>query len=560
MDPDDAFAVSAQPADDRSIELRFRIAPGHYLYRDRISWAAQSATLGSAELPSGQVKYDSNFQKSLETYRGELRVRLPVKRAAARFTLDIGWQGCADEGLCYAPMTRSLQVGLAGFGGDGSVQPGSAADEAPAKAPGSAEQLLASGRFGWVVAGFFVMGVLLSLTPCVLPMLPILSSIIVGSGTATRTRGLTLAASYSLGMALVYTAAGVAAGLAGEGLAAHLQQPWILLSFGLLLTVFALALLGSFELQLPAGWTAGLHAAAGRLPGGRAAGVFAMGALSALVVSPCVSAPLAGALVFIGRTHDVALGGSALFALAAGMSVPLLLLGASAGALLPRAGPWMVSVKRLFAVLLLALAVWTVQPALGASAGVAAWGALLLVVGFMLNPFDPPRPEHPAQPFRRAAGFAALVLGSLQLVGAGAGATDPLRPLAALRDAPISAANASPALRNVAGPDELDTMLRSAGRPVVLTFHADWCVSCKELEHTVYADPQIAARLPRALTLGADVTANAPAQRALMRRFGLYGPPGVVFFDAAGRERADLRMIGLHSAQEFARALDQMGL
>ena len=353
--------------------------------------------------------------------------------------------------------------------------------------------------------------------------------------------------SYSLGMALVYTALGVAAGLAGEGLAAWLQTPWVLGVFALVLVALALSMFGVYELQLPSAWTGALSQSSQRLHGGqgrtgRLAGVFAMGGVSALIVSPCVAAPLAGALVYLSQTRDVVLGGSALFSLAAGMSVPLLLLGASAGALLPRAGAWMDDVKRLFGLLLVGVAIWIVQPVLHASLALALWGALLLGVAVWLGLLARSVPA-----WRRALSLVAALGGALQLVGAASGGTDPLQPLAHLAGARSDSAASALRFQPVKSIAELDAALAGAKRPVMLDFYADWCVSCKEMERFTFSDPRVRARLDGALLLKADVTENDADHRALMRRFGLFGPPGTIVLRRVGpraRGRACHRLPG----------------
>jgi thiol:disulfide interchange protein DsbD len=397
-------------------------------------------------------------------------------------------------------------------------------------------------------------------------MLPILSSLIVGQADATsrpvtRGRGLALAASYALGMALVYTALGVAAGWAGEGLAARLQQPEVLALFAALLVGLALSMFGFYELQLPRAWRERLTQASGRTRGGRLGGVFVMGGLSALIVSPCVAAPLAAALVYISQTRDVVLGGAALFALAGGMSVPLLLLGASAGHWLPRAGAWMEHVKHFFGVLLLALALWMLQSVLPGPVSMLLWGALLLVSAVYLRVFDSlPAGARGWARFFKGVGMVLAVLGVLQLVGAASGGSDPWQPLrhwAARVDTP-----ASTGLRfqRVASVEELERIVATAGRPVMLDFYADWCVSCKEMEVWTFKDPRVQSALSAALLLQADVTRNSPQDRALLRRFRLFGPPGIVFFDAQGREVDGARVIGFQSPERFLQSLAAVGL
>ncbi|HKW83248.1 MAG TPA: protein-disulfide reductase DsbD, partial [Burkholderiaceae bacterium] len=447
----------------------------------------------------------------------------------------------------------------------------SAAATTPAAGPGpigddaALGATLRNGKFWGVVGVFLLAGVLLSLTPCVLPMLPILSSIIVGHGNnVTRTRGFALAASYSLGMALVYTALGVAAGLAGEGLAAALQNPWVLGAFALGLVALALSMFGAYELQLPALFAGRLTAASQRLPAGKLAGVFAMGGVSALIVSPCVAAPLAGALVYISQTRDVWLGGTALFSLAAGMSVPLLLIGASAGSLLPRAGAWMDEVKRFFGLLLLGVALYTVQPVWPTALVLALWGALLLATAVLLvsDQHRGHRGELSKSLWRRVVAAVLAVCGLLEFAGAASGGSNPLQPLAHLarRTQGDAVAGSGVTFNAVRSVGELDAALRGAGRPVMLDFYADWCVSCKEMERFTFSDPAVQKRLAGALLLKADVTANSDADKALLKRFQLFGPPGTIFFDANGREIPGSRVIGFQSSDRFLRTLHSVGL
>jgi thiol:disulfide interchange protein DsbD len=368
----------------------------------------------------------------------------------------------------------------------------------------------------------------------------------------SRRRGFALAASYSFGMALVYTAFGVAAGLAGEGLAAALQNPWVLSAFALGLVALALSMFGVYSLQLPQFLACRFMSASQKLPAGRVAGVCAMGGVSALIVSPCVAAPLAGALLYLSQTRDVWLGGTALFSLAAGMSVPLLLVGASAGALLPRAGAWMVEVKAAFGFLLLGVALWTVQSVLPASFVLALWGVLALSAAALLV-------KASRGSSWRLAGAAMLgLLGASQLVGAAAGGSDPLQPLARLGigGRELDLPNFT-RVRNVA---ELDAVVRSAGRPVMLDFYADWCVSCKEMERYTLTDAKVQKKLAGALLLKADVTANTDEDRELLRRFRLFGPPGTVFFDASGQEIATARFVGFQNAHRFLDTLAKAGL
>jgi thiol:disulfide interchange protein DsbD len=363
-------------------------------------------------------------------------------------------------------------------------------------------------------------------------------------------------------MALVYAALGVAAGLAGEGLAAWMQKPWVLALFAALLVAFALSMFDVYELRLPVALASRLDGASRALPGGRLLGVFLMGGVSALIVSPCVTAPLAGVLLFLSQTRDVALAAIALFAMAIGMSSPLLVLGASAGTLLPRSGSWMNGVKHFFGMLLIAVALWTLQPVLPASLALALWGALLLVAGFMLRPFD--ANAHAGAPrvwLQRGAGLAAITFGVMQLAGAASGGHDPLQPLSHLVGrAQAAGVPSGVQFQPVRSVQELEQVLQNAGRPVMLDFYADWCVSCKEMERFTFSDPAVQRRLANAVLLKADVTANSEADRALLKRFQLFGPPGTIFFDAQGQEQASLRVIGFVAAKEFEKILEKAGL
>lgn len=598
LDPEQAFKVDVQLTGDREFQVNFTIAPGYYMYRDQFKLEPAGAKLGDIAWPSPKRKFDETFQKEVETYREHLSIKVPVEALeAAPLKLVLTGQGCADKGLCYPPMKSELTLGLKGFGGDGAVKIGAAPDAlsgfglaqavastsrdaaqsepvkpaatpTPTSAGGSPlDDALASGKLWLVIGAFFAAGVLLSLTPCVLPMLPILSSIIVGQGQApSRLRGFLLAFSYSLGMALLYTALGVAAGLAGGGLAAYLQKPWVLTLFAVLLVGFSLSMFGVYEIQLPSRFTGGVSDATQRLPAGKFFSVFVMGGLSALIVSPCVAAPLAGALLYISQTGNVAVGGLALFALAWGMSLPLLLLGLSAGTLLPRAGPWMEAVKYFFGLLLLSVALWIVQPVLPPVIAQLLWGALLIAVAALLGLFQRTEANTPRVWLRKSAAMAAMVFGVAQFVGVAAGGTDTLKPLAGVIGGGKAGASAAAApagevsFRKVKSVAELDEALRSAGKPVMLDFYADWCVSCKEMERFTFTDPRVQAKLAGAVLLKADVTANNAEDRELLKRFKLFGPPGTIFFDAKGQELTGVRVIGFQDAERFLQSLQAAGI
>jgi thioredoxin:protein disulfide reductase len=430
------------------------------------------------------------------------------------------------------------------------------ATSAPAAAPRQSElsgisSILKGGSLLAIIPAFVLLGLGLAFTPCVLPMVPILSSIIVGEGgQVSRARGFVLSLAYAFGMAIIYTALGVAAGLVGEGLSAALQNKWVLGGFALLMVLMSLSMFGFYELQMPGSVQTRLASASGRQKSGKLAGVFAMGALSALIVGPCVAAPLAGALVYISQTRDVLIGGAALFSMAVGMSIPLLLVGVSAGSLLPRAGMWMDAVKRFFGVLMLAMALWLVSPVLPGQVQMLLWTALLVGYGAWLL-------HKKAGWISMAAGIVFAVLGAVQLVGVASGGRDALDPLARLRGGePQEVALAFKRIKSV---NDLDAALaNTGGKTVMLDFYADWCVSCKEMERLTFPKQEVKSKLANTLLLQADVTANDDADKALLKRFGLFGPPGIILFDRAGREIADSRVIGYQNADKFLTSLQKL--
>ena len=437
--------------------------------------------------------------------------------------------------------------------------PMAAAPPANAARPGLEDRFLSSLQHGGLIVILplaLLIGLLLSMTPCNLPMLPILSAIIVGQGDSiTRRRGLMLAAVYSLGMALVYTLLGVAAALAGEGLAGYLQNPYVLVSFGVLLLILSLSMFGVYELQLPSALRDRLTSANSSLTGGQLGGVFGMGVLSGLIVGPCVTGPLAGVLIFIARTGSVTLGGAALFTIALGMSVPLLLLGASAGELLPRAGAWMERIKQLFGLMLVGVAFWIMSPVLPHAINVIVAGGLLIMAATSIGAFDSlTAASSTVARLAKGLGLVLAVLGALVLYQLWAG------PAATSDTAGVAAADAGPHFDRVVSVADLDQRLQSAGRPVMLDFYADWCVSCKEMEARTFVDPTVHAKLDKALLLRADVTANSDDDRALLKRFHLFGPPGIILFDAQGHELESARVVGFEDAQRFSQSLAAAGL
>ncbi|AJE98011.1 protein-disulfide reductase DsbD [Pandoraea apista] len=603
LDPDVAFKVSKteQPG---AVLLHFEVAKGYYLYRDRFAFAADNPAvkLGTPEFPKGEIKHDETFGKDMEVYHEPIDVRVPVVQPSGPFTLNVTMQGCADKGLCYPPMDKPLKISADGLGGAaggssaavstagptasalsgngaqvaGNSPEGMAAQSAPSSRTAGgwlsaredyseAERILSGGSFALALGIFFALGVGLAFTPCVLPMVPILLSIVAGQ-EASRGKAIRLALAYVLGMAVVNTVIGVAAGLLGQGLIAFLQAPWVLALFALLMVVLSLSMFGMYELQLPSGLRAKIDDAARKQKSGQWIGAAMMGVLSGLIVSPCVTAPLAAALAFIAKTGDAVFGGATLFALSLGMGLPLVILAGGGGALLPRAGAWMDGVKRFFGFLLLGVALWIVRPLLPTPVLLLGWGVLLLVAATFMRVFDSlPEGVSGARRLLKGLGVVVALLGAVALVGAAAGARDPLVPLAGLTTAASGNANANAnaaaiegvRFQRVRSVAELEKVVATAGRPVMFDFYADWCISCKEMERFVFTDPKVKARLDQMVLVQADVTANNADDQALLKRFGLFGPPGIIFFDASGKEVADTRVIGAQSSDQFLRSLDK---
>ncbi|MDR3353384.1 MAG: protein-disulfide reductase DsbD [Zoogloeaceae bacterium] len=595
LDPAVAFRVSIAAQDGQTLAVRFAIAPGYYLYRDKFRFSsADGPRLGAAEFPPGKVKEDEIFGR-VEVHDRDFTVRLPVERNASgalRFSLLVTFQGCAEAGLCYPPQTTTLLANLPAASALTALPgtTGDAAGDAPAVSPGNDESRIAerlrTGGFLANLLAFFLAGLLLAFTPCVLPMLPILSSIIVGQGKqVSRKTGFALSLAYVLGMALAYAGAGVAAGLTGNFLAAALQNAWVLVPFAAIFVLLAFSMFGFYSLQLPAALQGRLAAQSGSIaqrPGLRGLAVFLMGAVSALIVSPCVAAPLAGALLYIGKTGDAFLGGAALFTMALGMGVPLLLIGLSAGTLLPRSGPWMKRIKQGFGVLLLLTAVWLLVPVIPAFAVMLADALILMFSALHLRALEPLPPEaRSGERFWKGIGILLFLTGVSLFIGLLGGSRDPLQPLAVFQqrtnpEIPVTTATSAapvatpvaeiaadvPAFAPITSLDELEqglSVARSRQQAVLIDFYADWCRDCKEMERLTFADPAIRERLRAFQLFRVDVTANRAQDKALLQRFQLFGPPGIIFFDADGKERAEAKVVGFKNAEAFAKALDGVG-
>ncbi len=561
---DQAFALNVHVIDQHKLLASFKVTPSYYLYRDKISFTVGKgkAKILHVSLPKGEEKNDPNFGV-IEVYHQSFQAEIELDKADTTkpLVLNASYQGCSDQGLCYPPIEKTYTLQL--------VQTISAAPEVAAptlehKATNENTQianLFKHGSFWLIVSFFFGAGLLLSLTPCVFPMIPILSGIIVGRGSKiTHMHAFVLSLAYVLGMAITYALAGVAAGYSGNLISSALQTPWVLGSFAALFVLLSLAMFGVYELQLPSALQSKLTDTSNKLHGGHLSGVFAMGALSAIIMGPCVAAPLAGALLYISQTHDAVLGGTALFVLALGMGVPLLVIGTSAGAILPKAGAWMEAVKRFFGVMMLAMAIWIVSPVISVAAHMLLWAALLIFSAIYLHALDPlPQNAHGVRKLGKGLGILALLLGVAYLIGALSGAHDILRPLGNIGHA-SSEQTTSLRFERVKNSAELDARIAQAqGKAVMLDFYADWCVSCKEMERFTFSEAAVQSKLKNTVLLQADVTANNADDKILLQRFQLFGPPATLFF-AQGKELSDYRVTGFQDAKQFLQSLQSAGL
>jgi thiol:disulfide interchange protein DsbD len=560
---DEAFRPRLTVIDGNTVEISIQVAPGYYLYKDKIAAETMSnrVQLGRLDLPPGEMKSDPYFG-DLEVYHNDVFAILPLARAtpgALDLELDVKYQGCADGGICYMPVTRTLSVTLPVATAVTALSARGPGGSAPVSEQARLAELISSAGMWAVVATFFGAGLLLAFTPCVLPMVPILSGIIAGEGhDVSPARGFTLASAYVGGMALVYTGAGMAAAAIGISLQAVFNQPWVLSLFAGLFVVLALGMFGLFDLQMPSAVQTRLALLSGKQKSGTVIGAFMMGALSSLIVTACVAPPLVATLTVIGQSGDMLRGGAALFSLSLGMGAPLLAVGASAGKLLPKAGPWTVAVKNAFGFMMIGLAIWMLSRILPATLTLALWGILVFMIGVYLGGLTTLTPAA-AVPRKLGKGFGVLgvIYGVVLILGSLAGGSSLLQPLAGLRIGGQDAALETRALdfRRIKTVGDLDAVLAAAaaeGRPAMLDFYADWCVSCIEMEHYTFTDARVQEALSNAVLLQADVTANDGDDQALLKRFGVFGPPTIVFFGPDGVQRQGFEVVGFMDAENFA--------
>jgi thiol:disulfide interchange protein DsbD len=510
------------------------------------------------------MKNDEYFG-DMEVYLDSFIASLAIARAtpdAMELEVELGYQGCAEGGLCYMPQTRVLKVSLPTATTVGALP---AAPDAPVSEQARLANII-TGSSIWVAAGlFFLAGLGLAFTPCVLPMVPILSGIIAGEGEdVTPMRGFALALSYVLGMALVYTGAGIAAAAAGMQLQATFNQPWILILFSGLFVVLALGMFGVYELQMPSSIQTKLSGISGNQKSGTTVGAFIMGALSALIVTACVAPALIAALTVMAQTGDMLRSGSALFAMSLGMGAPLLLVGAAQGKFLPKAGPWMIAVRNSFGFMMLGLAIWMLSRILPGDVTMLLWAVLIFMAGVFLGGLTTLTTESTApQKLGKGFGFLTIIYGVVLLLGAFTGGSNPLKPLASVNlgnATTVAEAEHELPFRRIKTVADLDRELVAAssqGKTAFLDFYADWCVSCKEMEAYTFTDEKVQATLSNTVWLQADVTANDEADQELLNRFGVFGPPTIIFFGADGQQRSGYEVVGYMKAEDFVRHLQQ---
>jgi thiol:disulfide interchange protein DsbD len=573
-----AYRFNATAENGTALHLNWQIAEGTYLYRDEIEVKlldGKGVALGPIELPPPEIKKDTirpdGSIGDVALYHDEIDLTVPLLRsdpAATEITVEVGYQGCAERGICYPPVKKKLNFALPAIGADEiSAPPGDApatGDTATTAAQPVSETdqitaTLASGNTWIIIATFLGFGLLLAFTPCVFPMIPILSGIIAGQGEdITAKKAFLLSVVYVLAMALTYTAAGVLAGMFGQNLQVAFQNPWVLSVFAGVFVLLALSMFGFYELQLPSSWQSRISEFSNRQQGGTLVGVAIMGLLSALIVGPCVAPPLAGALIYIGQTGDAVLGGLALFSLSIGMGAPLVAIGTSAGKLLPRAGAWMDAIKAVFGVLLLAVAIVLIERIIPPSIALLLWGALMIVTSMYMGALSSLKIEASGwERLWKGLGVVLLVYGVLMIVGAAAGSKDTVQPLRGLSFAGGAGAEAGhlqfEPVKTVADLEQRVAAASAAGKPVMLDFYAEWCVACKEMERYTFSDPAVQSALAGAVLLQADVTDNDAEDQALLQgHFGLPGPPAIMFFGADGTERRGYRVVGFMDAEPFA--------
>lgn len=566
LDPELAFLFSNELVDAYTVQLHWAIEPGYYLYQNRFAVESQadSIAIGELELPEGEEKDDPTFGKVIVN-KGNTVLTVPLRRNnsdAETLQLLVKYQGCKEDSVCYPPQEKLFEISLPAVGSaDRSSQSATGAEQRTVSEQDAILQKLSEGSILGNIAVFFVFGLLLSFTPCVFPMVPILSGIIVGQGKAISTyKAFLLSLSYVLAMALTYALLGILAGSFEFNLQAASQNAWVIGTFSLVFIALALSMFGFYEFQLPSVLQNRLHKLSDQQSSGSIRGSAIMGVLSAVIVGPCVAPPLAGALLYISQTGNALLGGLALFAMGLGFGVPLMIIGTSAGKLLPRAGGWMDAVKAVFGVIMLGVAIWFLERILPGTVTLVMWAALLIVSAIYMGALDPVMSDQRWPRLWKGLGLLILVYGVLLVVAATLGGKDPLRPFSAVQIHSSTAEQSQLAFKSIKSLDDLNRELQQASlqsKAVMLDFYADWCIVCKELETYTFTDPAVHSSLKDVVLLKADVTENDATDKALLKHFNLFGPPAILFFDDQASERKQFRLVGFISADNFAQHIEQ---
>ena len=562
LDPDEAFKISydSQPG---LFKVNWVIAEGHYLYRDKMQITTDEPGINSNPLlmPQGDAKDDPIFNKTLYVFHNLADVALPYQyndSGDKEVTFKVKYQGCSEiSGICYPPQTKKFTVKLSPIS-EALAASVNISNSEPVSEQDEIANALRSGDTWLTLIIFFGAGLLLAFTPCVFPMIPILSGIIVGQGEEITTRkAFYLSLVYVLAMALTYTIVGILVGLSGENIQAWFQNPWIIGSFAAIFVALSFSMFGFYELQMPASIQSKLVNISNSQQGGNIVGVAIMGFLSALIVGPCVTAPLVGALIYIAETGDAVLGGMALFSLSMGMGAPLLLIGASAGKFLPKAGAWMDAVKAVFGVLLLGLAIWLLERVAPAAATMALWAALIIVSAIYMGAMDSLAEGSSGwKKLWKGLGVLLLIYGIIILLGLASGNRNVYQPLKGLAGISGTASQVEHLnFKQIKGVDGFNAELEranAAGKTVMLDFYADWCVSCKEMEAFTFSDPAVQKALDGVVLLQADVTPNDEKDTELYKHFGIIGPPSIMFFGTDGKENRNYRVVGFMPADKFS--------
>ncbi len=565
LDPEEAFIVSAEAISGNVINVQWQIAEGYYLYKDKFKFSIKGdkLTITDVRLPEGKLKNDPDFGTVWVNYHYVDALLTIQRNEAATTTVEllVNYQGCKEDVLCYPPISKTLPINLIT---SAAAQTGRiTSDTKQLSAQDTITEHLSGGAFLQNILIFFGFGLLLALTPCVLPMIPILSGIIVGQGSSMTTlRSFYISLTYVVAMALTYAILGVVAGSFDLNLQAASQNIWVITAFSAVFVLLALSMFGFYELQLPVSWQNRLSGSSGR-QGGTLHSVAVMGVLSAIIVGPCIAPPLAGALLYISQTGDAVLGGSALFAMGLGMGVPLLAIGTSAGKLLPKAGVWMETIKHIFGVLMLAVAVWFMERVLPGALALALWALLFIVTAIYMGALDRSDRQSQWQGLWRGLGLALLVYGMLLMIGAASGGSNVFKPLEGLlsKDGAGQIRSNTLSFQTIKGIDGLQSVLDQAAREdkyVMLDFYADWCITCKEMEHRTFTDPGVHKMLSNVVLLQADVTENDEFDKALLKKFSLYGPPAILFFNKQGVEEKSHRLVGFMKIEDFLKHVNEV--